>query len=194
MREIAPGIQHWTATHPKIGWEVSSYWLPGSRLLLDPLAVPEAVDAVDTILLSNRHHLRDGLAASERFGAHIRAPASGMHAFSAGDPVQPYAPGDTLADGAVTVYEIGSLSPDEMALHIPSLSALAVADTLTRYEEELAFVSDSLMDEPEETKRGLRETYARLADDLEFDNLLLAHGAPVIGGARERLRSFAVGA
>lgn len=193
MREIAPGIHHWTATHPKIAQDVSSYWLPEPALLLDPLAVPAAVDTVDTILLTNRHHLRDGVAASKRFGAPIRAPSSGMHEFSDRDPIEPYAPGDTLAGGAVRVHEIGSLSPDEMALHFPSLSALAVADTLIRYDEELAFVPDGLMDEPGETKRRLRETYARLVDELEFDHLLLAHGAPVVGGARERLRSFAQG-
>ena len=50
------------------------------------------------------------------------------------------------------------------------------------------------MDEPEDTKAELRRAYARLADELEFDNLLPAHGEPVIGGARERLRAFGEGA
>ena len=40
MDEIASGILHWTAVHPKIGQEVSSYWLPGQRVLLDPITVP----------------------------------------------------------------------------------------------------------------------------------------------------------
>ena len=40
MHEIAPGICHWTAEHPNIGMEVSSYWLPGLKVLLDPLACP----------------------------------------------------------------------------------------------------------------------------------------------------------
>ena len=56
----------------------------------------------------------------------------------------------------------------------------------------LSFVPDELMDEPEQTKRGLKEAYARLAGELEFEHLLTAHGAPVVGGARDELRRFAV--
>jgi hypothetical protein len=46
------------------------------------------------------------------------------------------------------------------------------------------------MDEPERTKRGLREAYRRLAK-LDFDHLLLAHGEPFIGNGREQLGAFA---
>jgi hypothetical protein len=108
-----------------------------------------------------------------------------------GDPVEPYEPGDTLAGGAITVHEVGSICPDESALHIPSVSALSVADGVIRYGGRLGFVSDNLMDDPEDTKRGLKEAYARLAAELEFDNLLVAHGEPLAGDAREQLREFA---
>ena len=47
----------------------------------------------------------------------------------------------------------------------------------------LAFVPDHLMDDPERTKAGLREAYRRLAE-LEFEHLLLAHGAPFVGAGR----------
>ena len=46
---------------------------------------------------------------------------------------------------------------------------------------------------PVGVKAGLRTVYQRLADALEFDHLLLAHGEPWIGGAREALRRFAAG-
>jgi hypothetical protein len=190
MEEIAPGIHHWTAEHPRIGMEVSSYWLPGQRVLLDPITVPDEIENVDEILLTNRHHLRASLEAGERLGAVIRAPAPGMHEYTQGEPVEPYEFGATLAGGAVTAYEVGAICPDEAALHIPAVSALAVADGVIHYGE-LRFVPDNLMDDPEETKRGLAAAYARLSAELEFDNLLTAHGAPVVGGASERLRGFA---
>jgi hypothetical protein len=47
------------------------------------------------------------------------------------------------------------------------------------------------MDDPEDTRVALKEAYARLAADLEFENLLTAHGVPIVGGAREELRDFA---
>jgi hypothetical protein len=55
----------------------------------------------------------------------------------------------------------------------------------------LGFVPDYLMDDPEDTKLALKEAYARLADELQFEYLLTAHGEPVVGGAREALRDFA---
>ena len=46
------------------------------------------------------------------------------------------------------------------------------------------------MDDPEETKAGLRKAYRRLLD-LDFDHLLLAHGDPVVTSGKEALRAFA---
>lgn len=54
----------------------------------------------------------------------------------------------------------------------------------------LGFVPDSLMDDPEVTKRGLLAAFERLLEELDFDHLLLAHGGPVIGDGRELLRDL----
>ena len=198
MHEIAPGIWHWKAPHPRIGAEVSSYFLPGAGLLLDPLVPDELLERLEElgpprhILLTNRHHWRDCTKLAERLGITVRAPRAGMHEFGPEDPVEPYDIGETLAGGAVTVHEVGAISPDESALHIPGASALAVADGVVGYGG-LRFVPDGLMDDPEATKAGLREAYARLSETLEFDNLLVAHGDPGIGGARPALKAFATG-
>jgi hypothetical protein len=196
MDEIAPGIWHWKARHPRIGIEVSSYFLPGPAILLDPLVPDHELEELEqlgpprAILLTNRHHWRDCTKLAERFGLTVRAPRAGMHEFQPGDPVEPYDFGDSLAGGAVTVHEVGGICPDESALHIPAASALAVADGVISYGS-LGFVPDNLMDDPEHTKVALRTAYARLAAELEFDNLLVAHGDPVVGGARRALQEFA---
>jgi hypothetical protein len=54
----------------------------------------------------------------------------------------------------------------------------------------LGFVPDSLMDEPPATKRALLAACARLLEQVDFEHLLLAHGGPVIGDARERLQAL----
>ena len=192
MQEIAPGIRHWTAEHPKLGIDVSSYWLRDLKVLLDPIAVPDEVDDVDEILLSNRNHLRDAVGARERFGATIRAPRTGRDEFGDSDPVEFYDFEEPLAGGAVTAYQVTELWPDDCVLHIPSLKALAIADTVVNYEEQLDFVPDQFMDDPDAEKRALREGLARCVDRLEFDHLLLAHGTPIAGDGRERLRTFAL--
>jgi glyoxylase-like metal-dependent hydrolase (beta-lactamase superfamily II) len=191
MEEIAPGIQHWKATHPNLGIPVSSYWIPDLRLLLDPIAVPDEVDDVELVLLSCRHHLRDSLEAAERFGASVCAPRTGMHEFPEDTPIRSYDFGDALAGGAVTAHQVGGLSPDETALHIPPVNALSIADGAIRYGDGLAFVPDQYMDDPEQDKADLKRGFGELADQLEFDVLLLAHGEPIRSGGRDALRRFA---
>ena len=191
MDEIAPGILHWKSPHPKIGIDVSSYWLPDLRTLLDPIAVPEEVEGVQHILLSCRHHVRDSLEVRTRFAAIVRAPRTGMHEYGDDTPIEPYDFGEALAGGAVTAHEVDAISPDETAFHIPAVNALAVADGVMRYGEDLTFVPDQYMDDPQQTKAGLKEAFGRLADELDFDVLLLAHGTPVTSGGREALRRFA---
>jgi hypothetical protein len=190
LREIAPGIHHWTAKHPKHGLEVSSYWLPDLKVLLDPLAVPDEVDGVEEIILSNRHHRRESFEARERFGAAVRVPRVGLHEFDDDDPVEPYDFDEPLAGGAITPYQVTELWPDDCALHIPKLRALAIADSAMHYGGELALVPDGYMDDPDAESRGIREGLGRLADELEFEHLLLAHGTPIAGQGRERLREF----
>ena len=197
VEEIAPGIWHWAAPHPRIRIVVHSYYLPEERVVVDPVAperfdVFERLGAPTQVLLTNRHHYRASGEFVERFGARVRAVREGMHEFAGGQPVEPFDFGDELA-GGVLVHEVGAICPDECALHVPARRALAVADGAVRWEEggPLAFVPDHLMDEPERTKDGLRAAYRRLASDLDFEHLLLAHGEPFVGDGRKALAAFA---
>jgi hypothetical protein len=191
VHEIAPGIRHWTARHPNLGTNVSSYWLTDLKVLLDPLAVPDEVEDVDEIVLSNRHHKRDMRAAHERFGAPVHVPRAGLHEFGGDDPVEPYDFGQPILGGAITPYQVTELWPDDSVLHVPSLNALAIADTAIRYGEDLQLVPDNLMGDAEAESQAIKEGLARYAEELEFEHLLLAHGTPIPGEGRKRLREFA---
>uniref|UniRef100_UPI0025A2D9C4 hypothetical protein n=1 Tax=Klebsiella pneumoniae TaxID=573 RepID=UPI0025A2D9C4 len=61
MREIAPGLWHWTASRETIGKEVSSYYLAEERVVLDPMAPPERPEwfQPEHAVLTCRHHSRD---------------------------------------------------------------------------------------------------------------------------------------
>jgi hypothetical protein len=191
MEELTPEIRHWSARHPNIGWEVSSYWLPGLKVLLDPLAVPDEVTGVEEIILSNRHHRRSAFEARERFEAVLRVPRTGMQDYSSGDGVEPYDYGEPLAGGAITAHLVTALWPDDGALHIPSLDALAIADTVLNYGDELSLVPENLMgDDPQADREGILSGLERLAAELDFKHLLPAHGDPIVGDGRERLRAF----
>jgi glyoxylase-like metal-dependent hydrolase (beta-lactamase superfamily II) len=196
MREVLPGVLWWTATHPRIGIEVSSHWVPGSRALIDPLLPPAGLDAFrehppERILLSNRHHLRDSEAIAAEYGCSIHCSEPGLHEFADGPEVSGFAFGDQVAPG-IQALEVGAICPDETALLIREARALLVADGIMRYGEELSFVPDQYIGErPAEVKRALRESYSRLLElDYDFDNLLFAHGNPLIGGGADALAAF----
>jgi hypothetical protein len=198
VEEIAPGIRHWTSEHPRWGITVHSYFLPEERVALDPLAGPEVLERLaelgppEHVLLTNRHHYRSSGDLAERFGATVQCVREGMHEFTGGEPVEAFDFADELP-GGIVAHRVGAICPDETAFHIPARGALAIADGAIRTEPDgpLAFVPDRFMDDPEETKRGLRDAYRRLVDELEFEHLLLAHGWPVVGNGREVLAAFA---
>jgi hypothetical protein len=199
VEEIAPGLWHWRARHPRIRIDVSSYYLEPERVLLDPMLPPEGVEWLaehgrpQHLVLTNRHHDRDSWQLRDAFGSTVHCVRNGVHELEGRGPVEPFDFGDELPGGLV-VYEVDAICPDETALHIPAYRALACADGVirTRGGGGLAFVPDSLMDEPEQTKARLQDAYRKLLD-LDFDLLLLAHGEPVVGGAKEDLRAFVEG-
>jgi glyoxylase-like metal-dependent hydrolase (beta-lactamase superfamily II) len=193
MEEVLPGVWHWTARHPKIGMEVSSHWAPEAGALIDPLIPAEGVDAFrqrppERILLSNRHHLRHSELLADEFGCSIHCSVPGLHEFEDGPAVEGFEFGAEIAPG-IEALEVGAICPDESALLIEGARALLVADGVMHYGE-LRFVSDGLLGEdPEGVKAGLRASYSRLLD-REFDNLLFAHGNPLVGGGKRALSEF----
>ena len=195
IAEILPGVLHWRATHPKIHQTVHSYFIDDAATVLDPM-VPEGVTAAiesrrapERVLLTNRHHYRQSDRLAGRFGCPVLCPEPGLHEFDDGPEVEGYAYGGEVAPG-ITAHEVGSLCPDDAALHIEvGPGALAFADGLIRWDGELTFVPDFLMDDPEGTKRGLLESLRRLGE-LRFDVLLFAHGEPVVGGGKDALAEF----
>ncbi len=201
IREVLPGVYHWTAFHPRIRMPVDSYYIEFARVVVDALVPREGLAWFEgrvppsQIVLTNRHHLRHSQRYAEAFGCTIRCSDAGLHEFVDGPKVEGFAFGEELAPG-ITAHRLGAICPDDTALHIRTAEggALAFADGLTRPRGGgLSFVPGFLMgDNPAAVRAELRESLERLLD-LDFDNLLFAHGDPLIGGGRAALREFVAG-
>ena len=193
MNEIAPGLFDWGAFHDGIGSIVHSHYVTEPGVLIDPMP-PDGELPGDPrlIVLTNRHHLRH----AAEYGCPIRCHEAGLHEFEGGGvDVEGFAFGDELAPG-VRALEVGVLCPEETALHIAAGNGfVAFADAVVRGRDGgLAFVSDYLLgDDPEAIKAGLRDAFARLLEEQEFDGLLLAHGDPLPSGGRAELQAFVTG-
>jgi glyoxylase-like metal-dependent hydrolase (beta-lactamase superfamily II) len=198
VEEIAPGLWHWTARHDRINMDVSSYYLLPERVVIDPLIPPEGLEwfkqrePPEHVLLTNRHHDRHAWRLSEAFNCTVHCIRNGLHELEGRGSVEAFDFGDELPGGAVA-FEVDAICPDETALHFAAKRALACADGVVRGPgaSGLSFVPDQLMDDPEQTKAGLRDAYRRLLDlDLDFELLLLAHGEPIVAGGKEALLAF----
>ncbi len=175
---------------------MSSYYLERERVLIDAMVPAEGLEWLERhgpprdVLMSNRHHDRHAWQLQERFGCSVHCVRNGLHEVEGRGRVQAFDFGEQLP-GGVVAHEVDAICPDETALHIPAHDALVCADGVVRWSgrDELAFVPDRYMDDPEQTKRGLRDAY-RVLLELDFDRLLLAHGEPLASGARAALREF----
>lgn len=197
MDEILPGLFHWTAFHERIHQDVHSHFHAPSGTLFDPMEPAEGIGwfertgrRPERVVLSNRHHWRHCDRYVDAFGIPVLCHEAGLHEFSDGRAVTGFSWGDELGPG-VTAREVGVLCPEETAPAIDG-QALLFADSLIRGPHgDLAFVPDQLLgDDPDAIRAGLRDSFRRLVDEVEFDALLMAHGAPVPTGGRAMLRQF----
>jgi hypothetical protein len=201
IREVLPGVYHWTAIHPKIKVPVDSYYIEPAGVVLDPTVPREGLQWFEgrvppsQVVLTNRHHLRHSQRYAEAFGCRIRCSDAGLYEFARGPSVEGFASGEELARG-ITAHQLGAICPDDTSLHIWTANggALAFADGLTRPRGGgLSFVPGFLLgDDPAAVRGELRESLRGLLD-LDFDSLLFAHGEPLIGGGRAALRAFVGG-
>jgi hypothetical protein len=197
MREIVPGIRHWTAFRDTIGAQVSSYWIEPARMLVDPMVPDEGLEAFEAVavrpeevVLTTGLHTREAQRFADALEIPIRAPREAADRLGDRLTFEPYDGGEELAPGVHAVH-IGVLCPDEYALHITLADgAISFADGLHHDGDELGFFDDYLLgDDPEAVKRGLTEQLRALLD-RDFANLLFAHGDPIVGDGKRVLREF----
>jgi hypothetical protein len=195
VREVIPGVFHWTTLHAPIGVRVSSHYVEPAGIVIDPKVPEEGLDALpgrpQQVVLTTGLHDRDAQLFADAFDIPIRASFEARERLGDALEVEPFNDADEVAPG-VTAIVIGELCPDECALHIAvDRGAIAFADGLIRYGEALAFVPDELLGaHPERVKEGLKQAFLGLLT-RDFDHLLFAHGEPLVGDGKAALRDFA---
>ena len=203
MREILPGVHHWETLHPGIELFVSSYWLDDGGVLIDPL-IPEDVgidwfanrpEEPGTVILTNRLHLRESVIFRETFGCPILVNSVGLWHFTRRPAGRGLRSSRDACPATCGRSSSAASAPTTPSCTSPPSARSAFADGIVRggsngSEGQLGFVPDSLMDDPPATKRALLDGLAGLLEEVDFENVLLAHGAPLIGDGRERLQEL----
>lgn len=197
MNELEDGLYAWTTRHPNIGVEVSSYFHAPSRTLIDPFApvyeTPLRHHPPQRIVMTNRHHVRDVAELADRFECPVLCERRGLDEFEGSElegRVEGFAAGEEVAPG-VTALPNGAITPEEVSLLIEAgPGALHFADGIHHYGDELGFFSDELLgDDPETVRDSIRHAARELLSH-DFDDLLFAHGEPIVGDGKRLLRGF----
>jgi glyoxylase-like metal-dependent hydrolase (beta-lactamase superfamily II) len=193
VRELQPGIWHWTARHPE--WSTPNDWdhedasayaiEDGQRLLLfDPLALPaeleeRAADRETAIVLTSPWHARDAVTLAERLGAPIYVPPPDRDPDPIGGHV--FRAGDHLSVG-VNAFP-GREDPYDLVLWVESARAIVVGDTLVDRGQGVELLDEWL---PEGVTREQVLEGMRPLLDLPVEVVLATHGGPSDRAALER--------
>jgi hypothetical protein len=209
MDELTKGLWRWTARHPEwhpgeFGAEVACFAAQAgdTTILIDPLlpADPSSVlavidDAVGdrlAILITIPYHVRSAEELWRRYAGDAETtihghPAaakrledrSAFHAIERGTPLP----------GGATAHTIGKPRRYETPLHLPSHKALVFGDAVAESGGRLVVWSSERIDD--KVERFYRERFNPTLEpllELDFDNVLVTHGQPVLGGGRRALR------
>lgn len=194
MEEIVRDIYTWHWFSEPHGYNFNGYFirLPSGNICIDPVEPADDVlgelasFGVARILLTNRNHSR----AANRVRAHTGArtaihPADAPHARSQGTELdEELHVGDKL--GALTVVAAAGKSSGEIALYWPERRIVIVGDAVVGDPPgKCKLLPDKVVDDPPRLRQSVRELLA-----LDFDILLTGDGAPILQGARERLREL----
>jgi glyoxylase-like metal-dependent hydrolase (beta-lactamase superfamily II) len=194
MRELLPGIFTWPWFSAPHNYDFNGYLLalPEGNLCIDPVETsPEVLTelarhGVARILLSNRNHVRDANRVRSRTQARTAIhPSDAGYARGQGAEID-----DELAIGErigpLSVVAAAGKSPGEVAFHWPARRILVVGDSVIGNPAgQCGLLRDKVMDNPAQLRASVRDLL-----ELDFDTLLVGDGAPILSGAKERLRAL----
>ena len=209
-KKLVKGLWRWTERHPEwhpgeFGAEVACFAVDagGNTLLIDPL-VPEDPDPVFalvdeilgdrlTVLVTVPYHVR---SAEEIWRRYRREAETTIHGHAGAAKRMSDTSGfreidvGTELPGGVTAHHIGKPRRNETPLHLPSHGALVFGDAVVEDGGKLRVWADGRIDE--KVERFYRERFNPTLKpllDLDFERVLVTHGAPVMKDGKAELRS-----
>jgi glyoxylase-like metal-dependent hydrolase (beta-lactamase superfamily II) len=194
LDKIAPELVIWQAYDGAVKSDLCSSAIVTAKgiFLVDPIPMGDAPlaqlrseDSVVGIIVTNFNHHRDSAQFAETFSAPIFARGE---TFPDGQPRQfkKVRDGDEICDG-LHVIGIEGAAAGEIILHYaPSGGTLIVGDALINFEPYgFAFLPGKYCSNQKQMRRSLRKLL-----DYKAEQMLFAHGTPILSGANGRLQGL----
>lgn len=194
MKEIVSGIFTWPWFSEPHGYNFNGCLIlhAAGNLCIDPVE-PTAEDleeiariGVGRILLTNRNHSRAANRVRTRTGARTAIhPNDAPHARNQGTDLDDELKlGEKV--GPLVVVGVPGKSAGEVAFHWPERKILIVGDAVIgKPPGGCGLLPDRVVDDPPRLRASVKGLLA-----LDFDVLLPGDGAPILQGAKSRLKEL----
>jgi glyoxylase-like metal-dependent hydrolase (beta-lactamase superfamily II) len=195
MTRIMDDVYTWDWFSERHGYDFHGTWIAsaGGNLAIDPVDGPDDVLGrfveykVDRILLTNRNHFRAAEKLRLLCGARVSVhPADAAFVRGKGVTVdEELLPGQKI--GPLQVLAAAGKSPGEVAFFWPERRLLIVGDAcIGNPPGKLGLPSAGVTDDP----AALRASLVRIAEEVDFDVLIVGDGTHILTGARAALRAL----
>jgi glyoxylase-like metal-dependent hydrolase (beta-lactamase superfamily II) len=189
LREVVPGVFHWSVRNSRIGGATSaSHAVRGSTgetVLIDPVRLADdalaALTPVTAIVLTAATHQRASWRYRRQFDARVYLPRGSR--VTDEEPDEHYGAGDVLPGELEAVHTPGPEDPHYALLRSEAPGVLFCPDLVMLEQDELLFVPAEFHEDGEETRRSVERLL-----DLPFEVLCLDHGPPITHDPKRSLR------
>jgi hypothetical protein len=189
LREVVPGVFHWSVRNSRIGGATSaSHAVRGSTggtVLIDPVRLADdalaALTPVTAIVLTAATHQRASWRYRRQFDARVYLPRDSR--VTDEEPDEHYGAGDVLPGELEAVHTPGPEDPHYALLRRDAPGVLFCPDLVMLEQDELMFVPAEFHEDGEETRRSVERLLG-----LPFEVLCLDHGPPITDDPKASLR------
>ncbi|MCP9442539.1 MAG: hypothetical protein NNA20_08085 [Nitrospira sp.] len=198
MKQLFAGIWQWSWFSEEKQLDFNGLFLvtPEHRILVDPPPLTEEAKTVihrygpvDSLIITNRDHLREAAACRSEFGGCLFFPDPDAAVMEL-TPDHAYKDGEVLPGGMLVVRLKDQKSPGESALFLQrEKGVLIVGDALIgKPAGGVSMLPADKYADAAKAKAGLRRLL-----QYEFDSLLVGDGASILTGAKPIVRRFLEG-
>jgi len=190
FQALSDTLYHWSVYDPAVKCEIgcAALKLASGWVVVDPVPLAEpawdellAVAPLRAVLLTNGNHVRDAVALKAKHKVPVVTAADTRRDISELRPDVTLLPGELLY--GITAIAIPGATPGETAFHSKSgVMMLGDAVIHTSAEAGLELLPDKYCTDAAQNRASLRKLL-----DYDFHTLTLAHGAPVVTHAKEKL-------
>ena len=196
MKEILPGVWSWSVFNQERGMNFNGHLVVNDAgcVLIDPpamggdeLVLAASAGPPEAVVITNRHHTRDGMTPAGQFRIRILLHHLDAEAVPAGVRLGgTYKDGDMLPGGLQVITLQDQKSPGECALLCQRAGALLLGDALIgKPAGALNLLPPEKYQDVAKARSGIRRLL-----DYSFESVLVGDGEPVLRGGRAAIESF----